>query len=262
MIRERYKIMVRNRILILNILFTAFCLTIAALFLFAPSLLSSEKSSYCLTGAFISDRPTARELRAFEEDYGKKAFYILIFFDWEREIDRTVLDSIFAEGSMPVITWEPWYWEDKSGVSPEEVLLGEFDDYIKGFARSLKDQQRTIYLRFAHEMNGDWYPWSASTIGAENYKAMYRYIYELFCDVGADNVKWIFSVNWENIPHDNCYKDSYPGDRYVDIIGVDGYNWGTSKSWSNWMEFDEIFLDVCEELFALYGKKIIITEFS
>lgn len=134
------------------------------------------------------------------------------------------------------------------------MLAGEFDDYIRDFARQLKEQKQTIYLRFAREMSGNWYPWSTSIIGAENYKAMYRYIHDLFDDAGAHNVKWIFSVNWENFPEDNCYKDAYPGDSYVDIVGGDGYNWGESKSWSRWMEFDEVFLPVCESFLKFIKK--------
>ena len=33
----------------------------------------------------------------------------------------------------------------------------------------------------------------------------------------------------------------YPGDAYVDWVALDGYNWGTSQSWSSWQTMAQIF---------------------
>ncbi len=221
-----------------------------------------SKEGYCLTGAFLADSPSSEDMVSFRENYGKQPFFVMVFIDWEGFIDESMLKDIFLQGSSPVITWEPWYWINKQGVDYKKILNNEFDDYISDFARSLAGFQDTIYLRFAHEMNGDWYPWSSAEIGADNYKSVYRHIKDRFDNIGVDNVKWIFSINWENIPGDNHYSDSYPGYYYVDYIGIDGYNWGDSQPWSRWMSFNEIFYPVYREACGLYGKDIIITEFS
>jgi len=111
-------------------------------------------------------------------------------------------------------------------------------------------------------MNGNWYPWSASRIGAPKHSAVYRYIRNIFDELSVDNVKWIFSINWEDIPRENNYMNCYPGDEYVDFIGLDGYNWGNTKPWSRWMSFKEIFDKRYEEAAVHFKKPIIISEFS
>jgi len=222
----------------------------------------AEKENYCLTGSFIADMPSKEDIISYGQGYGKKPFLVLIFIDWENFVDEDILEGIFSQGSFPVITWEPLYWADKSGPSFKDILSGEFDEYIDKFANSLARYEKTVYLRFAHEMNGNWYPWSSAVVGAENYKAVHRYIKNKFDSLGMDNIKWIFSINWENVPKDNHYRDSYPGDSYVDYIGIDGYNWGVSQPWSKWMSFNEIFGPIYKEVCDLCDKEIIIAEFS
>jgi mannan endo-1,4-beta-mannosidase len=222
----------------------------------------SDKGNYCLTGAFISDMPSAKDIISFSDNYSKKPFFIMIFNDWKGFPDEDILRGIIAQGSAPVITWEPWHWDDEKAVSVEDILNRDFDEYIDAFAHALGRLESTVYMRFAHEMNGDWYPWSSAFIGHDMYKAMYRYVKDRFDILKIDNVKWIFSINWENMPKDNYYTDSYPGVDYVDYIGIDGYNWGSSQPWSRWMSFNDIFRPVYKEVSGYFDKDIIITEFS
>ncbi len=109
-----------------------------------------------------------------------------------------------------------------------------------------------------------WYPWSVSKIGKQKYTALYRYLKDKFDALGAMNTEWIFSINYENVPLDknNNYLDYYPGDNYVDYVGIDGYNWGGTKSWSRWMSFDEIFSACYREITRKIKKPVLITEFS
>jgi beta-mannanase len=52
----------------------------------------------------------------------------------------------------------------------------------------------------------------------------------------------------------------YPGDRYVDVVGLDGYNWGATQSWSRWQSVDEIFNETVTAVRKLTRRSIIITE--
>ena len=55
----------------------------------------------------------------------------------------------------------------------------------------------------------------------------------------------------------------YPGDEYVDWLCMDGYNWGTSQSWSNWQTFDEVYAPTYASLQQISpNKPIIIGEFA
>jgi len=50
----------------------------------------------------------------------------------------------------------------------------------------------------------------------------------------------------------------YPGDQYVDWVGLDGYNWG----YSGWQSFDDIFSGAYQTLAALTAKPLMIGEFA
>jgi beta-mannanase len=88
-------------------------------------------------------------------------------------------------------------------------------------------------LRFAHEMNGNWYPWDgyhngASASAPPKYIAAYRHIKDVFVAAGVTNVLWVFCPNVDSVPGDawNQWANYYPGDAYVDWMCYDGYNWG------------------------------------
>jgi beta-mannanase len=215
-----------------------------------------------LVGAFISDTPTAQDIEVFQSNFGKKPFLVMVFIDWKNFVDDKVVRDIYVEECRLLVTWEPWYAIDEEGIDYDALLAGDMDSYIRAFAGRLKEINKPVLLRFAHEMNGDWYPWSASKIGAAKYILLYRHVKDIFDDIDADNVRWIFSINSENIPEENNYMDSYPGDEYVDFIGIDGYNWGNTKPWSRWMGFGDIFRKRYDEVTARFGKPVIIGEFG
>lgn len=227
-----------------------------------PMLRFPKSENHCWTGAFLADRPTAALVRQFSLDYGKGPAVVLMFLDWDRYPDESVLDDLDAAGSVPMVTWEPWNAETQRGLDWGALLAGDFDPYVQKFALRLKAYGKPVFLRFAHEMNGDWYPWAGQSMGPGIYQNVYRHIWRIFSDAGAENVRWVFSINAENVPAENDYASCYPGDSFVDYIGLDGYNWGTTQSWSSWKGFDSIFGDVYEDVIRAYGKPVILSEFG
>ncbi|MBU4590784.1 MAG: hypothetical protein KKG01_07655 [Candidatus Omnitrophica bacterium] len=224
---------------------------------------TTDSKTYCLTGAFLSDKPSREDIVDFKNNYGKKPFLVMVFVDWEDFVNEEVITDVYSEDCVLLVTWEPWYAMTKEGLDYDRILSGEWDRYIKEFAEVLKNLDKVVYLRFAHEMNGNWYPWSGTKIGREKFTAIYKHVKDIFDETGASNVKWVFSVNWEDVPReDNNFMLYYPGDEYVDYVGIDGYNWGNAKSWSRWMSFKEIFEKRYKEITNNFKKPIIISEFS
>jgi endoglucanase len=222
----------------------------------------TKKGEGCLTGAFLADVPKSYSIEKFSIDYGKRPALILIFLDWGKFPDGDVVRDVYDRGSMLVVTWEPWQAKEKKAIDYDAVLDGKSEAYIREFALKLKSIEKTVFLRFAHEMNGNWYPWSGQKIGGEKYQHLFKYVRKIFAEVGVENVRWVFSINTENVPQGNAYRDCYPGDRFVDYIGLDGYNWGTTQSWSRWKSFRNIFSSIYEDVVRRYKKPVIISEFS
>jgi len=80
-------------------------------------------------------------------------------------------------------------------------------------------------IRLGHEMNGNWYPWFVGdATSAANYKAYWINIVNAMRAVPGAHFKFNFCV--ANGFGSNGYNASnaYPGDAYVDSIGVDVYN--------------------------------------
>jgi beta-mannanase len=237
-----------------------FVLVLGACVIFSSC--NKKKEEGCLTGAFLADAPKSYSIEKFSIDYGKRPALILTFLDWGAFPDENVVRDVYDRGGILVVTWEPWQAKEKKAVDYDAILDGKANVYIREVALKLKSIGKPVFLRFAHEMNGDWYPWSGQKIGSEKYQHLFRYVRKIFDEVRAENVRWVFSINAENIPQENVYRDCYPGDRFVDYIGLDGYNWGTTQSWSRWKSFRDIFSGIYEDVVRRYKKPVIISEFS
>lgn len=169
------------------------------------------------------------EVTKFDASSGKATnlySYYQSFF-WDAAFNTALAKQVSAAGKIPMITWEPW---EPNGVANQtayklsNINAGKFDTIIKNWATSIKALGFPIYLRFAHEMNGDWYPWG-NTNGnkAGEYIAAWSHVRNIFDAAGVTNVVWVWSPNV-----DFPITPYYPGDSSVDWIAVDGYNWDTS----------------------------------
>jgi autotransporter-associated beta strand protein len=138
----------------------------------------------------------------------------------------SAMDYIRNHGSIPLVTWEPW--NPASGVtqptfSLASVTTGACDSFILTWANSAKTWGHPFFLRLAHEMNGNWYPWGSGVNGntSGQYLQMWRHVHDIFTSVGATNVTWVWCVNFvDGLPAISRF---YPGDNYVDWISLDGY---------------------------------------
>lgn len=134
-----------------------------------------------------------------------------------------------SEKNITMITWEPFDKKDKKQNILPDIARGKFDKHISSFALDVKKFSKPLILRFAHEMNGDWYPWSGkyNNKSSQNFIESYRRIYSIFKKHNIQNVFFAFSVNNEDVPNEswNNFENYYPGDDVVDIILIDAYKW-------------------------------------
>jgi mannan endo-1,4-beta-mannosidase len=128
-----------------------------------------------------------------------------------------------AYGVGTMITWEPWDGRTgkSRGITNRDIARGKADAYLKREARQAKAYRKTLYIRYAHEMNGTWYPWGKDP---KAYRQAWVHVVKLFRQVGARNVKWIWSPNLNTYESDATFdrneKQYWPGKRYVDIVGT------------------------------------------
>lgn len=182
-------------------------------------------------------------------------------------------NAIIAHNSIPLITWEPWvpitgYDRSDDLIYQEDYLLqnitdGKFDSYITRFAKDVKQFQHPIIIRFAHEMNGNWYPWASTFNTPEEYIASWRHVHTIFEQEGANNVIWLWAPNEiyydERVPYTDKLLTFYPGDAYVDWVGFSSFNWAGKYKQNIWRSPQDLYAPTIEQLASL-NKPIIIAE--
>ena len=205
------------------------------------------------------------ELDAVARLVGESPSIVLSYQDFGQAPPIAGLDSVAARGATSLVTWEPWRWGGgvaQPAYSNARVLAGDFDPYLREWGAALASWGKPVLLRYAHEMNGDWYPWSEGVNGNApgSSAAAWRHVHDVVAAQGASNVSWVWSPN---VPYtgSTALSGLYPGASYVDVVALDGYNWGTAASWSSWTEPSALFGDGLAQLRALApGVPILIAE--
>lgn len=177
------------------------------------------------------------------------------FMSWDNAWDGELAAQPAAEGRLPMISWEP------HGVNLPDISAGHYDDYVRSWARGVREHEGLVYLRIFPEMNGDWTPWNG------NPKALrdaWRHIYQIFEAEGASNVRFVWAPNGTDEPRleSNRMENYYPGDDYVHVVAFSAYNWGTVRDWSSWSSFYEVVAEPYRRLDDLAERPIWIAEMA
>lgn len=148
----------------------------------------------------------------------------------------------------------------------QSFIDGTHDAWLRQYAHDAKAFGKEVWLRPFHEMNGYWYPWGGTVNGNSPKKAVEAWVHvrTLFREEGATNVKFVWCPNRESVPSTsaNAIKKYWPGEAYVDFMGIDGFNYGKDPkySWSRWMSFAQLYSGPYAQLTALSDKPIIVAE--
>jgi hypothetical protein len=190
----------------------------------------------------------------------------MIFEAWSRQ---RALTDVCAKArrlghSQLAVTWEPWtpvpvgtdpaaQGQPQPEWAPATILAGDHDDYIDAVARSIRDSGLTaVWIRYGHEMNGGWYPWSADTAG---YVAAWKYIRHRMRSVRAAwNARFVWAPNpdlWRATPADWLVRlmPYWPGPAAVDALGATMIEFGRDDRSYAVTQFAERF-DLAHRIFG------------
>ena len=227
-------------------------------------------------GAFNPAVPfTPGGLAALERQAGRRPAISMWYEAWAggQGFPATEAARLLRAGVVPMITWEAWrpprvfgtLVVDQPRYRLARIAAGAFDSFLWRYAAEVRRFGGPVMLRPFHEMDGFWYPWSGTANGnsAHSFVAAWRHVHDVFAKAGATNVTWVWSINALSVPNrpGNLPADYWPGARYVDWIGISGFNWGTSTSYGAWDSFDKIYHDRIASLLR-YDKPIALTEIA
>lgn len=220
------------------------------------------------------------EMDAFEDLAGRPAAIWTLWSQWGNEntkqFPRDLVDTVLANGAVPLFFWEP---VERQGVCTDHarfrnIANGQFDGYIENWARAAKrlpkrnGRKPIVLVRFAHEINGSYFPW---TIGnplcgntIRDYKRAWRRVHNLMRNkVGAKNVKLVWTVAKKGCPGGcNPYKAYYPGNRYVQFVGFSSFNWGNHFPTRTWTPMARGISQLMTMFKQFTKKPVIIAELA
>lgn len=214
-----------------------------------------NKKEFFLSGIFSpvqSDGSTSvRLVKDYQKNYDTHFDIISFYIPWgdqgQCHLSPKVLDSVYKNGSVPMITWEPWeslfVKQAKVGRPQKEekvflnIINGAFDDYLKQFVVEVKSLNRPVFIRFAHEADNPFYPWSAKGGNTpDDFKNAWKYVHNFFTSYGADNAIWVWNP-WKA----EAVNSYFPGKEYIDWIGVTNLNYGSYGNTKKWLSMEELY---------------------
>jgi beta-mannanase len=151
-----------------------------------------------------------------------------------------------------------------------ELLRYGDDERIRRFARDAAAFGKPFLFRLNNEMNSDWTSYSGvvNLADPDLFIKTWRMIYDIFREEGVNNAIWIFNPNDKDFPpaHWNSFAAYYPGNGYVHMFGLTGYNTGNyyrDVFGERWREFGDIYHVAIKEYAGLFDAfPWIITEFA
>jgi mannan endo-1,4-beta-mannosidase len=198
-------------------------------------------------GASGSLAPVAR----FAHSVGRRPNIVGQYIAWNTPFAAQSVARAWSYGALSYLAWEPF------DVSVQSIAEGHSDAYITQFAKAVRTLNLPVALSFGHEMNGYWYPWGTKQTTPAEFVAAWRRIHNLFTQSGATNVIWVWNPNDIYPVPQVQLKPYYPGNSYVDWIGITGYVSATGPD-----TYGSLYAPTVKEIRSFTAKPFIIAETS
>lgn len=198
---------------------------------------------------------------------------ILHYLYLEHPFPTEGMKRAYERGQVVELTLQTASTENDGGFGYNinfDLLDGRYDEQLRQFAREARDFGHPFLFRLNNEMNTDWSRYSGVLLLSDPdlYVKVWRKVYQIFEEEGVNNAIWVFNPNDRDYPPTNWNSHAayYPGNGYVHVIGLTGYNTGSyfkSVTGEHWRSFTEVYEPLVKDYRGLYGEfPWIITEFS
>jgi mannan endo-1,4-beta-mannosidase len=178
---------------------------------------------------------------------GKNPDLISYYISFGENFNAAFTCDIAKRGALALIQIDP------TRTPVANIAAGYYDDYLDKYAEAVKSFGSPVAISFGHEMNAPWYRWGWKHTRPSVFVAAWRQIHDVFAAVGATNVIWAWTINI-NSPGTRPISEFYPGNAYVDWVGLDGYFRlrGTT--------FGGLFGSTMRQVEKLCDKPMLVTE--
>jgi hypothetical protein len=275
----------KNRIIIIAILtlFTLFIIVPASgfgLFPAGDSTLLEPQAGTLYHSAFapvawssVEGPVTEESIASYEDTIGKTVVWAIFSDMWYQDpsFPGQQAKMIRDAGSVPyirLIIGSADRNEKETLVALGKINAGDLDDSIRLWVRNACEFVSPLIVEVSTEINGLYPSWDGyeggGTKGSEAFKDAYIRIINIADEEGADNIIWVYHLDAVSIPDEfwNQFALYYPGDDYIDWIGVSVYGALTPMD-EDISSFSFIMDQVYPRLISISpDKPIIISEFG
>jgi hypothetical protein len=191
---------------------------------------------------------TLANLKKYECALGKRVAFVTCIHDWsygKTDFPWDTVNWILDHGAAPYLRLATWSVPNGDPPPPKhffaemkytlrDIVAGKFDAELTRWGCEAAKSRIPLFCEWGTEANGYWFPWNAAHNGADagpNYggplfQTAYQHIICTTRRAGADNISWVFHVNWEDNPKDESWNklENYdPGCEFTDWIGISIY---------------------------------------
>ncbi|MEP6602582.1 MAG: glycosyl hydrolase [Spartobacteria bacterium] len=219
---------------------------------------------------------TASDVASYEQTVGKKAAWVYFSNNWfeSRKFPADMCGWIRDAGKIPYVRLMLRSDVDQEHAEKKftlpKIIAGEFDVDLRAWAREAKTFWSPLLIEWGIEPNGNWFGWSAkwnggAAEGPKRYVEAYRHIVDLMRAEGAENLTWVWHVNWLDEPERkwNAFENYFPGDNYCDWVALSAYGPTTPRTRDGTESFRFKLTDAYPRLVKIApNKPMIIAEFG
>jgi mannan endo-1,4-beta-mannosidase len=191
------------------------------------------------------------QVQSFAVSAGIRPNMIGEYMSWNNPLDVKAVQNAWSYGALYYMVWEPYH------TTVAAIADGRSNGYITRFASEVRALNLPIAISFGHEFNGFWYPWGTTGTTAADFVAAWRLIHRLFAAAHATNVVWVWNPNDISAEPQLPLSEYYPGDAYVDWVGITGYFSTTGPH-----TFDGLYGPTMQEIRGFTAKPFFIAETS
>jgi hypothetical protein len=180
-------------------------------------------------GVITSATPKAVDITAFNASIAPRKVDLMMVFRGFNQVlafpsDKADADAVGAE---LLLAWQMTANPQGTGLNGTlgAVIGGALDSYMEAEAAKMVTYGKPVIVRLCHEFNGMWYAYGNGDESAASFIAGWRYVVDFMRAKGATNIRWCWNPNVWGLGSANVADPTtfYPGDAYVDLIGLDGY---------------------------------------
>lgn len=173
-------------------------------------------------------------LRDLETSVGREFDLVYRFYDWDATIPDAYQMRAAEEGRMLRINITAREYTSNTFTPWSDIADGTADAQIRQHARSIKNVPQPVYLSFQQEPE----PFVGTYGTVEDFAGAWRRIHYIFEQEGVTNVVWTWNVTGSSSRFGMYLDGLYPGDRWVDWVSWDPYNFFNCHG-APWETFDQ-----------------------